>query len=139
MTASHSHEARPSVLRFRMCDTLHLPARLVPRLRVTSPQPPSFRECVAAAFVLISKLYRQMDANTGITTDSARVSRANRWARLIAEGAIGRASARDSRSLGKAVRAHGGEIRIRNMPGGGCVFIIEVPLAAAESASQAVS
>jgi hypothetical protein len=34
--------------------------------------------------VLISKLYRQMYANTGIATDSARVSRANRWARLIA-------------------------------------------------------
>ncbi len=38
----------------------------------------------------------------------------------------------------KAVRAHGGDIRIRNMPGDGCVFIIDVPLAEAESASQAV-
>ena len=37
------------------------------------------------AFVLISKLYRQMYANTGIATDSARVNRANRWARLIAK------------------------------------------------------
>jgi radical SAM superfamily enzyme YgiQ (UPF0313 family) len=36
------------------------------------------------AFVLISKLYRQMYANTGIATDSARVSRAQKWARLIA-------------------------------------------------------
>ncbi len=36
------------------------------------------------AFVLISKLYRQMYANTGIATDSARVQKANRWARLIA-------------------------------------------------------
>ena len=36
------------------------------------------------AFVLISKLYRQMYANTGIATDSARVNRANRWARLLA-------------------------------------------------------
>jgi radical SAM superfamily enzyme YgiQ (UPF0313 family) len=36
------------------------------------------------AFLLISKLYRQMYANTGIATDSARVNRANRWARLIA-------------------------------------------------------
>jgi hypothetical protein len=36
------------------------------------------------AFVLISKLYRQMYANTGIATDSARVSRANQWARWIA-------------------------------------------------------
>jgi signal transduction histidine kinase len=30
----------------------------------------------------------------------------------------------------KAVRAHGGEMRIHNMPGKGCVFIIEIPLAA---------
>jgi radical SAM superfamily enzyme YgiQ (UPF0313 family) len=36
------------------------------------------------AFVLISKLYRQMYANTGIATDSARVNRSARWARLIA-------------------------------------------------------
>jgi tRNA A37 methylthiotransferase MiaB len=36
------------------------------------------------AFVLISKLYRQMYANTGIATDSARVHRATRWASLIA-------------------------------------------------------
>jgi signal transduction histidine kinase len=39
----------------------------------------------------------------------------------------------------KAVRAHGGEIRIRNMPGKGCVFIIDVPLAAEESAPQPVA
>jgi radical SAM superfamily enzyme YgiQ (UPF0313 family) len=44
---------------------------------------PTFR--ARLAFVLISKLYRQMYANTGIATDSARVSRANRWARLIAK------------------------------------------------------
>jgi len=37
------------------------------------------------AFVLLSKLYRQMYANTGIATDSARVSRATRVARLIAK------------------------------------------------------
>ena len=43
---------------------------------------PNFR--ARLAFVLISKLYRQMYANTGIATDNARVSRANRWARLIA-------------------------------------------------------
>jgi radical SAM superfamily enzyme YgiQ (UPF0313 family) len=36
------------------------------------------------AFLLISKLYRQMYANTGIATDSARVSRSARWARLMA-------------------------------------------------------
>jgi hypothetical protein len=36
------------------------------------------------AFMLISKLYRQMYANTGIATDSARVNRSARWARLMA-------------------------------------------------------
>jgi len=36
------------------------------------------------AFVLISKLYRQMYANTGIATDSARRETANRWVRRIA-------------------------------------------------------
>jgi radical SAM superfamily enzyme YgiQ (UPF0313 family) len=36
------------------------------------------------AFVLISKLYRQMYANTGIATDSARVSKAEKWARILA-------------------------------------------------------
>jgi hypothetical protein len=35
------------------------------------------------AFVLISKLYRQMYANTGIATDSARVRRSARSARWI--------------------------------------------------------
>jgi hypothetical protein len=35
------------------------------------------------AFVLISKLYRQMYAGTGIATDSARVDRSARWARLL--------------------------------------------------------
>src|SRR5712691_5110775 len=37
------------------------------------------------AFVFISKLYRQMYANTGIATDSARANRANRWARWLAK------------------------------------------------------
>jgi len=37
------------------------------------------------AFVLISKLYRQMYANTGIATDSARHQRASRMARLLAK------------------------------------------------------
>ena len=37
------------------------------------------------AFVLISKLYRQMYANTGLATDSARVARSARWARWIAK------------------------------------------------------
>jgi radical SAM superfamily enzyme YgiQ (UPF0313 family) len=35
------------------------------------------------AFVLISKIYRQMYADTGIATDSARVSRSVRWVRLL--------------------------------------------------------
>jgi signal transduction histidine kinase len=38
----------------------------------------------------------------------------------------------------KAVRAHAGEIRIRNLPGTGCVFVIEVPLAAARPVPQGV-
>ena len=42
----------------------------------------SVRERVA--FVMVSKLYRQMYANTGIATDSARVSRATTWARWMA-------------------------------------------------------
>jgi radical SAM superfamily enzyme YgiQ (UPF0313 family) len=37
------------------------------------------------AFVFISKLYRQMYANTGIATDSARKKNANRWARWLAK------------------------------------------------------
>jgi hypothetical protein len=36
------------------------------------------------AFVLISKIYRQMYANTGIATDSARVNRSAQWARWMA-------------------------------------------------------
>ena len=47
------------------------------------------RDCVKSmkaklAFV-ISKLYRQMYANTGISTDSARHTRANKMARLLAK------------------------------------------------------
>ena len=36
------------------------------------------------AFVLVSRLYRQMYANTGIATDSARIARSAKWARIIA-------------------------------------------------------
>jgi radical SAM superfamily enzyme YgiQ (UPF0313 family) len=36
------------------------------------------------AFVMISKLYRQMYANTGIATDSARRQTSTRWARWLA-------------------------------------------------------
>jgi radical SAM superfamily enzyme YgiQ (UPF0313 family) len=35
-------------------------------------------------FILMSKLYRQMYAGTGISSDSARANRAEMWARLIA-------------------------------------------------------
>jgi hypothetical protein len=38
-------------------------------------------------FVMMSKLYRQMYANTGIATDSARVTRSANWARWIARNA----------------------------------------------------
>ena len=37
------------------------------------------------AYVLMSKLYRQMYANTGIATDSARINRAVSWARWLAK------------------------------------------------------
>lgn len=37
------------------------------------------------AFVMVSLLYRQMYANTGISTDSARRSRASFWAKLLAK------------------------------------------------------
>ena len=36
-------------------------------------------------FMLLSKLYRQMYANTGIATDSARHARSERMARLLAK------------------------------------------------------
>ena len=39
------------------------------------------------AFVLLSKLYRQMYANTGIATDSARQAKSAKRARLIARAA----------------------------------------------------
>jgi radical SAM superfamily enzyme YgiQ (UPF0313 family) len=39
------------------------------------------------AFVLISKLYRQMYANTGIATDSARVERSAQWAKWTGRAA----------------------------------------------------
>ncbi len=35
-------------------------------------------------FILISKIYRQMYADTGMTTDSARIARSTRWARWLA-------------------------------------------------------
>ena len=38
----------------------------------------------------------------------------------------------------KAVQAHDGEINVRNMPGQGCVFVIDIPLAAKTLDPQAV-
>ena len=37
------------------------------------------------AFILMSKLYRQMYANTGIATDSARINQATKWAGWLAK------------------------------------------------------
>ena len=54
----------------------------LPRIWKRSSCTPTLR--ARLAFVFISKLYRQMYANTGIATDSARVSRAEKWARLLA-------------------------------------------------------
>jgi signal transduction histidine kinase len=36
----------------------------------------------------------------------------------------------------KAMRAHGGDIHIRNIPGKGCVFVIDVPLASEDSGAK---
>jgi radical SAM superfamily enzyme YgiQ (UPF0313 family) len=44
---------------------------------------PNFKSRLA--FVFISKLYRQMYAGTGISTDSARRNRSSSWARLLAK------------------------------------------------------
>ena len=53
--------------------------------------------------------------------------------------AFGDRRGRDRTGLGlglsiarKAVRAHGGDILVRNLPGKGCVFVIDVPLVAEE-------
>jgi signal transduction histidine kinase len=39
----------------------------------------------------------------------------------------------------KVVRAHGGDIHIRNMPGTGYVFIVEIPLATGATAGASAS
>ncbi len=44
---------------------------------------PTFKSRIA--FVLISRLYREMYASTGIATDSARKKKANRWASILAK------------------------------------------------------
>src|SRR5437879_9870325 len=45
----------------------------------------SSQAAAGLAFLLISKIYRQMYADTGIATDSARVSWSGRWARWLAK------------------------------------------------------
>ena len=55
----------------------------LPRIWARSRAVESIRARIA--FVLISKLYRQMYANTGIATDSARTARSVRVARLLAK------------------------------------------------------
>jgi len=57
--------------------------------------------------------------------------------------ALGEQRGRERAGLGlglsiarQGIRAHGGEIRIRNLPGKGCVFVAEVPLAAPEPAAE---
>jgi signal transduction histidine kinase len=59
---------------------------------------------------------------------------------------FGKRRGRDRTGLGlglsiarKAVRAHGGDIHIRNLPGRGCIFTIDLPLAAAQEAQLAPS
>jgi len=39
----------------------------------------------------------------------------------------------------RAARAHGGDISIRNMPGKGCIFVLEVPLLTAEKRAPSLS
>ena len=63
-------------------------------------------------FVLLSKLYRQMYANTGIATDSARVARSARRARVLAQvraQAVRRQA--DARSRGAGAAPRGGAVR----------------------------
>ena len=57
--------------------------------------------------------------------------------------AFGERTGRDRTGLGiglslarKVVRAHGGDIHVRNVPGHGCIFVVAVPLAEHESAEQ---
>ena len=56
------------------------------------------------AFVMVSKLYRQMYANTGISTDSARSHRAHRMTRLMARPLVKLFAGRPMPSLQKAPR-----------------------------------
>ena len=71
------------------------------------------------AFLLISKLYRQMYANTGIATDSARVARSARRARWLARVA--------RRFFMAAPMPDLEEPRPRPIPGGKRLAVVVVP------------
>jgi radical SAM superfamily enzyme YgiQ (UPF0313 family) len=58
------------------------------------------------AFVLISKLYRQMYANTGMATESSRQANAVRWARIIARPCHALFSAKPIPHLQAPIHAH---------------------------------
>ena len=73
-----SAERNPARARRRSWDAFYS----LPRIWQRSPCVTSLR--ARLAFVLISKLYRQMYANTGIATDSARVARSAKRARVLA-------------------------------------------------------
>jgi hypothetical protein len=71
------------------------------------------------AFALISKLYRQMYANTGIATDSARVQRSALWARWLARFAHRLSSAEpmpDLREPPRTPEAAGRHIPLVSVP-----------------------
>ena len=69
------------------------------------------------AFLLISKIYRQMYANTGIATDSARINRSAQWARWMAKPCRRLFAGRPMPELTSPVAATGEPIQIvRNAP-----------------------
>jgi len=45
-------------------------------------------------------------------------------------GALGRRRRLGLSIARKAITAHGGDVYVRNLPGKGCIFVIEVPLVA---------
>jgi radical SAM superfamily enzyme YgiQ (UPF0313 family) len=64
------------------------------------------------AFVFVSKLYCQMYANTGISTDSARRKTANRWARWLAKPCLRLFRAKPMPELAMAAAASASPFRI---------------------------
>jgi len=68
------------------------------------------------AFLLISKLYRQMYANTGIATDSARVAKSARRARWLASVARRLFVADPMPDLADPTATAPGEVRARTFP-----------------------